>query len=659
MKIKYHLIVLFVLSVFAVGKGFSAIYWVGNSSLCQGTNVRSSLNLALISAFVTSENDEIRLTDTMSFTGNLNGTATLTDYHPGVRGSITISGGYTDCYFGSNGNRTLMGNTSDNVINVNTSSQPSSIVTLKNLNLVGGAFRGINADGNVTITLDNVRIADNPSGMFVTGGAYVNMLANSIIENNMLNGNTGSGGGFECTGANSQVDVRGIIKDNWAQRGGNIYLRTGCYVELYGGARIEGRPQSSGGINAIDGGGVYVAAGGTLFSNGGANRVSFINNRAFYGGAIYIVDSGRATLLNTNITNSMATSGPGGVIYAANGGTATPQLVMDRVGPCPFGFSCSEIEGGVYRDSLIFANNSILEFNRTLIERSNSVVNFGDPGFSSIITGVNGGIIRLNRVGIINNESNYLLNLTTFSTGKIEVSHTTFAGNFFTIDAIQYKPWVTVNLRTIDIQNSIFANTRGTDTRGGIQIGRCNLVDDPGDMNNGYDIGTAIFRNLAAGDARQLSSSPGVDMCNEDTFGFTASNKDIEYQDSPVNDNINQQGLPGDVGGMFDAGFDEVYDNIGEDNFLLTVMKTGTGSGAVVSLPLGIGCGSDCNEVYFNGTNVELIINASSDSTFSGWSGCDRFPIDGNSCYVFMDQIRNVTITFTAQTDFMFADSFE
>lgn len=193
---------------------------------------------------------------------------------------------------------------------------------------------------------------------------------------------------------------------------------------------------------------------------------------------------------------------------------------------------------------------------------------------------------------------------------------------FFTIDAIQYKPWVTVNLRTIDIQNSIFANTRGTDTRGGIQIGRCNLVDDPGDMNNGYDIGTAIFRNLAAGDARQLSSSPGVDMCNEDTFGFTASNKDIEYQDSPVNDNTNQQGLPGDVGGMFDAGFDEIYDNIGNDMFILSIMKSGTGSGSVISSPLGIACGADCNETYFNGTLVTLFANASTNNAFNGWIGC-------------------------------------
>ena len=53
----------------------------------------------------------------------------------------------------------------------------------------------------------------------------------------------------------------------------------------------------------------------------------------------------------------------------------------------------------------------------------------------------------------------------------------------------------------------------------------------------------------------------------------------------------------------------------------LTVTKTGTGSGGVTSLPLGISCGGICSAAFDLGSTVELLATPTADSAFDGWSG--------------------------------------
>lgn len=53
----------------------------------------------------------------------------------------------------------------------------------------------------------------------------------------------------------------------------------------------------------------------------------------------------------------------------------------------------------------------------------------------------------------------------------------------------------------------------------------------------------------------------------------------------------------------------------------LSVSKSGTGTGSVVSHPAGISCGSDCSEDYYEDTWVWFESTASEDSVFAGWSG--------------------------------------
>ncbi len=55
--------------------------------------------------------------------------------------------------------------------------------------------------------------------------------------------------------------------------------------------------------------------------------------------------------------------------------------------------------------------------------------------------------------------------------------------------------------------------------------------------------------------------------------------------------------------------------------YVLTVSKSGTGSGSVVSTPSGISCGLACSANYAASTTVTLTAAANPDSIFDGWSG--------------------------------------
>ena len=55
--------------------------------------------------------------------------------------------------------------------------------------------------------------------------------------------------------------------------------------------------------------------------------------------------------------------------------------------------------------------------------------------------------------------------------------------------------------------------------------------------------------------------------------------------------------------------------------YTLTVVKSGTGSGTVISSPAGINCGDDCSESYSKVQKVKLTAKADVNSTFTGWSG--------------------------------------
>jgi uncharacterized protein (DUF2141 family) len=80
----------------------------------------------------------------------------------------------------------------------------------------------------------------------------------------------------------------------------------------------------------------------------------------------------------------------------------------------------------------------------------------------------------------------------------------------------------------------------------------------------------------------------------------------------------------------------------------LTVLKAGDGSGTVSSTPAGIDCGTDCTEIFVEGTVVTLTVTASTSSTLGGWSGAGCS--GAGDCVVTMDAAKQVTATFALNT---------
>ena len=76
--------------------------------------------------------------------------------------------------------------------------------------------------------------------------------------------------------------------------------------------------------------------------------------------------------------------------------------------------------------------------------------------------------------------------------------------------------------------------------------------------------------------------------------------------------------------------------------FTLTVLLAGSGNGTVASSPSGIDCGSDCTELYPEGTAVTLTPTSAAGSIFADWSG-DEACSDG---VVTMDADHGCTVTF-------------
>jgi uncharacterized repeat protein (TIGR02543 family) len=88
----------------------------------------------------------------------------------------------------------------------------------------------------------------------------------------------------------------------------------------------------------------------------------------------------------------------------------------------------------------------------------------------------------------------------------------------------------------------------------------------------------------------------------------------------------------------------EVTASFARATFTLTAAVAGSGTGTIVSSPLGVSCGADCSESYVGGTPVTLTATADPSSSFTGWTGA----CSGTAaCAVTMDGAKSVTATFT------------
>ena len=107
------------------------------------------------------------------------------------------------------------------------------------------------------------------------------------------------------------------------------------------------------------------------------------------------------------------------------------------------------------------------------------------------------------------------------------------------------------------------------------------------------------------------------------------------------NNTVINSKIPVQTLGAGGTGFLDLH----QASYVLTVSKTGTGSGTVASSPAGISCGSDCSELYLEGASVTLTATAASGSAFAGWSGACTSTT--STCTVSMSAARSVTASFS------------
>lgn len=125
-----------------------------------------------------------------------------------------------------------------------------------------------------------------------------------------------------------------------------------------------------------------------------------------------------------------------------------------------------------------------------------------------------------------------------------------------------------------------------------------------------------------------------------------ASNDDAGGRQSQV-------AFPPTVGAVYYIAVDGWRGSVGNIVLHLTLEETYTprvekaDPGLVISNPVGISCGGDCQQDYVSGAVVTLTATPSGGVTFAGWGGACS---GGNlTCQVTMNQARSVTAAFNQQ----------
>ena len=199
----------------------------------------------------------------------------------------------------------------------------------------------------------------------------------------------------------------------------------------------------------------------------------------------------------------------------------------------------------------------------------------------------------------------------------------------------------TVTVRDSIVQgydSSVSALTNGGMPAGALTV-TYSALDNLGSSNDGSQltIGAGVtqmapaFVDAAAGNFRLAQGSVGID------------DGDPAPPDPPTTDfDGTARALDGDNDGSArsDMGaFEFVF-----PTRVLTLARTGAGSGSVTSSPAGVDCGAACAVSFPLGTQVTLSASPAAGSQFAGWSGSGCSGT--GACVVTLDDARSVTAEF-------------
>lgn len=441
------------------------------------------------------------------------------------------------------------------------------------------------------------------------------------------------------------------------------------------------------GYSTIDGGGLYVwteAADITIenctFSNntsdnrtGGGAWIgtdsgtpklinnTFNNNSARYGGGAYVgTDSGTAILTNNTFNSNSAQIEGGGVYVQAYHNSAIAKLISNT-----FNDNYARYSGGgayvrAYRDS----TTAILENN---IFSGNSA---DEQGGGACVTAISGIAKLINNI-FSGNSAQYGGGVFVKpESGTAILTNNTLWGNSADFGGgacvRTYYDNATANIyNNIIWGNTVSVTGYGDDLYIDSDMDRnntgstINLYNNDLGSNSDFETGQSedlyIFNtdnyhhdgnikedpklvDPANGDFHLQAGSPCIDAGDNDAPGLSLVSTDFEGDPRIIDGD--QDNNP-----VVDMGADE-YRSPEQVFYTLSVNKSGTGSGAVVSNPPGINCGETCSAQFENATSVTLTATVDEGSTFAGWTGDCGACGQNAQCEITMNSDKQCTATF-------------
>lgn len=537
------------LALFTLATGSSvlpaAIFKVGSDGACTHATITAALVASLAAGA-----DEIRIARNQTYTNQY---IHLTDWSPGTVGAVTLAGGYDTCAdTTASGDTTIGGQATNPVVEVDTGSQPTSEVTLRNLQLTGSGEEGLRVEAGGLVTTSVMRLQSNGTGgaVVVDGGDLVIDIQSEISLN--------TGPGITCfTG--SQVDTAAHIHDNSATAGGGIVAGSSCDMNIRPSSWIAGN-------DATLGGGVYASSGAIVdidgVLGGGFGTKVADNNATDQGGGIYATGATTTvTIKNSAVTGNVAGL-EGGGIWAGLGA----KVIMDRVdGPCFTPTRCSDLSGnGITQENQYVPGAAVraesgadVEIYQTIAEGNHVTAN-SDGGSVFYVTGA-GSTLTAEGIRLWNNQECDALfegqNSAQLSIAFVTASRNVWNGGF---DA---SPVALTTNATATLNSSVFYPNLPVilGSGGALSEVDCLILSNTSGLPGGatfVSTSDPLFVSAVAGNLRVSPNSPAVDYC--DAFAYVPQHFDGDHEARGFDLASNANGTPGVSGGIYDLGFDEV-----------------------------------------------------------------------------------------------------
>jgi len=530
------------------------VIWVGpNSDSSCETN---SLPAAVLTAAFAGGDDAIHLADGVAHT-NIN--LALNGFDPGApQGGLSIRGGFASCGDSTptSGRTTIDGSASDPIFEVSDSGGGSSVIELVDLELSGSGVRALEVGSGGEVELTNVWVRDNGGAVRVQGNGRFSMESESWLFDNTVSG--GFGGGIFCTD-DAVVNVGGPVSNNFAgQWGGGLFARGSCQVILRNKAWIQSNTAT------FNGGGIaaFSSAMVTLDASE-STQILLKNNSAERGGGVYVEGAGTNVLLaNAKIENNRAERGA--AVYATQ--NSFVQIFRIPVNSCADPLRCSTLSFNQLGDDFFGAVAWVDQGARVVITETYVEGNSSSAGLEDQISlwavSDESSSLSLANVMVRDNEARFIAE--RIGASRIQLEHVTTADNFYptTSGDAPISLFTGTDSVSATVINSLLWDVGPSSGSFG---GSCNFAASSAALSNSTSsavITDPRFIALAAGDLRLEPDSPAVDACFSGLAG-----RDIEMQNRPADVDGNADGDPGQTGGLFDAGSDEVVLKIFADRF--------------------------------------------------------------------------------------------